>query len=241
MACTLSQTGITTGCTILATQVSQSISAFTKEEAYDIVLSGSLIVSGSTEFSSSDGTMIIKGLPRNTQTSVLTYNCTTGNVTFACCSCFTAPSADGPYKVGTACDISPRCGFSLTGNKAFAGIGSGQCNQIQSEYSYIGGGECNSILSATSACSIIGGGNNNSIQVAESAIIGGRENEIRCDGLSGPTNSTILGGCLNSIKRCGGWFLSFGCKNTITCGPGSYSSILNGSCNTIGGGTTGCA
>ena len=53
MACTLSNTGIQTGCAILASQVSQSVDAFTKADAYNIELSGSLSITGSTAFSSS--------------------------------------------------------------------------------------------------------------------------------------------------------------------------------------------
>ena len=44
MACTLSNSGIATGLVIRAAQVSQSIDAFTKAKAYDITLSGSLVV-----------------------------------------------------------------------------------------------------------------------------------------------------------------------------------------------------
>ena len=51
MACTLSNTGIVTGQTITAVQISQSINAFTKAEAYNISLSGSFVVTGSTAFS----------------------------------------------------------------------------------------------------------------------------------------------------------------------------------------------
>ena len=47
MAKSLSKTGITTGNTVRAFHVTQSIDAFTGTEAYDIVLSGSLEVTGS--------------------------------------------------------------------------------------------------------------------------------------------------------------------------------------------------
>ena len=47
MAKTLSKTGITTGNTVKAFHVTQSIDAFTGTDAYDITLSGSLIVTGS--------------------------------------------------------------------------------------------------------------------------------------------------------------------------------------------------
>ena len=47
MAKTLSKTGITTNNTIEASHVTQSIDAFTGVDAYDITLSGSLVVTGS--------------------------------------------------------------------------------------------------------------------------------------------------------------------------------------------------
>ena len=48
MAKSLSKTGITTGNTVKAFHVTQSIDAFTGTEAYDIVLSGSSLVTGSS-------------------------------------------------------------------------------------------------------------------------------------------------------------------------------------------------
>jgi hypothetical protein len=47
MALTLNKIGVTTGNTVEAYHVTQSIDAFTGEEAYDITLSGSLTVTGS--------------------------------------------------------------------------------------------------------------------------------------------------------------------------------------------------
>ena len=47
MAKSLSKTGITTGNTVKAFHVTQSIDAFSGTDAYDIVLSGSLEVTGS--------------------------------------------------------------------------------------------------------------------------------------------------------------------------------------------------
>ena len=47
MAKSLSKTGITTGNTVKAGHVTQSIDAFTGVEAYDLTLSGSLVVTGS--------------------------------------------------------------------------------------------------------------------------------------------------------------------------------------------------
>ena len=48
MANTLSKTGISTDGTITAAHISQSIDALTGTQAYDITISGSLIITGST-------------------------------------------------------------------------------------------------------------------------------------------------------------------------------------------------
>ena len=71
MALTLNKTGITTGNTVEAYHVTQSIDAFTGTAAYDITLSGSLQVTGS---------VAINGLTNPSKTNVLTYDTTTGQV-----------------------------------------------------------------------------------------------------------------------------------------------------------------
>ena len=71
MALTLNKTGITTGNTVEAYHVTQSIDAFTGTAAYGITLSGSLTVTGS---------VAINGLTNPTSTNVLTYNTTTGQI-----------------------------------------------------------------------------------------------------------------------------------------------------------------
>jgi cytoskeletal protein CcmA (bactofilin family) len=53
MALTLSKTGITTGGTVEAYQVTQSIDALTGTAAYDITISGSLTVTGSVKVNGS--------------------------------------------------------------------------------------------------------------------------------------------------------------------------------------------
>lgn len=239
MACTLSNTGIVTGQTITAVQVSQSINAFTKAEAYNISISGSFIVTGSTAFSSSNGAMVIQGIPQNTQNNVLTYNCSTGNVTFACCSCFTSPPSTGAYVTGSGCDIRPIEGQNSTNNCQNSGIGSGANNNVTSSYSYIGGGRANNITTAAD-CSIIGGGAQNIILSADnSAILGGLQNTIN----SNSSDSVALGGINNEINRCGTAHLIHGRDNTIV-GTGltnNHSTILNGCCNKICGNTNGCS
>jgi hypothetical protein len=239
MACTLSNTGIQAGCTILATQVSQSINAFTKAEAYDISISGSLIVTGSTFFSSSNGAIYLQGIGQNTQNNVLTYNCSTGNVTFACCQCFVSPPATGAYITGSGEDIRPIAGQNSTNNCDNSGIGSGANNNVTSSFSYIGGGRANSISTAAE-CSIIGGGAQNKIISADnSAILGGLQNTIN----QNSSDSVALGGVNNEINRCGNSHLINGCGNEII-GSGttnSFGTILNGCCNKICGNTSGCS
>ncbi len=239
MACTLSNTGIQAGCTILATQVSQSINAFTKAEAYDISISGSLIVTGSTFFSSSNGAMYLQGIGQNTQNNVLTYNACNGNVTFACCECFVSPPATGAYITGSGEDIRPIAGQTSTNNCQNSGIGSGANNNVTSSFSYIGGGRSNNITTAAD-CSIIGGGAQNIILSADnSAILGGLQNTIN----SNSSDSVALGGINNEINRCGTTHLIHGRDNTIV-GTGltnNHSTILNGCCNKICGNTNGCS
>lgn len=239
MACTLSNTGIQTGCTILATQVSQSINAFTKAEAYDISISGSLVVTGSTFFSSSNGAMYLQGIGQNTQNHVLTYNSSNGNVTFASCQCFVSPPATGAYITGSGEDIRPIAGQNSTNNCQNSGIGSGANNNVTSSFSYIGGGRSNNISNA-SDCSIIGGGTlNNIISADNSNILGGFRNTINKN--SG--YSVILGGSCNEINRCGNSHLINGCENEIM-GSGttnSFGTILNGCCNKICGNASGCS
>ena len=235
MACTLSNTGIVTGQTITAVQVSQSINAFTKAEAYNISISGSFIVTGSTAFSSSNGAMVIQGIPQNTQNNVLTYNCSTGNVTFACCSCFTSPPSTGAYVTGSGCDIRPIEGQNSTNNCQNSGIGSGANNNVTSSYSYIGGGRANNI-GGGNGCSFIGGGlQNNIIGDSAGVIIGGQNNTLN---FMSPL-STILGGACNSTNRIGESQLLYGRSNTTSGGGADYSTILNGCCNEIGGASVG--
>tara|TARA_Y100000361_G_scaffold54123_1_gene47265 strand:+ start:2603 stop:3535 length:933 start_codon:yes stop_codon:yes gene_type:complete len=77
MALSLSKTGITTGNTVEAFHVTQSIDAFTGTEAYNIVLSGSLEVTGS---------VAVQGLTNPSQDNVLTYDTTTGQIFYTASS-----------------------------------------------------------------------------------------------------------------------------------------------------------
>ena len=58
MAKTLDNSGIEAGKNILAGNVSQSIDAFTGDEAYDVTISGSLVVTGSVIISPVIGQVI---------------------------------------------------------------------------------------------------------------------------------------------------------------------------------------
>jgi hypothetical protein len=70
--------------TIESWHVSQSVDAFTGTEAYDILLSGSLTVTGS---------VAINGLTNTSQNNVLTYNTSTGLVYYTASSAFAPTSA----------------------------------------------------------------------------------------------------------------------------------------------------
>jgi hypothetical protein len=71
MALTLNKIGITTGNTVEAYHVTQSIDAFTGNEAYDISLSGSFHMTGS---------VFIAGLTTNYQPDIVTIDPTTGQL-----------------------------------------------------------------------------------------------------------------------------------------------------------------
>ena len=62
---TISKTGVATGQTIEALQVSQSADAFTGQQGYKITISGSLITTGSVLISgsSADGGIKFAGIP----------------------------------------------------------------------------------------------------------------------------------------------------------------------------------
>ena len=62
MAKKLSNTGIAANQIIFSANVSQSVDAFTGEDAYDISVSGSFNVTGSTALSSSNNPLIVKGV-----------------------------------------------------------------------------------------------------------------------------------------------------------------------------------
>ena len=107
MACTLSNIGIQTGYVIQPKHVSQSVDAFSAQDAYNIYLSGSLNVSGSAIFSSSNSSFVIQGISCVDQTHLLSYNCSTGNVTYVPCSAVVTPPAVSPYTTGSNCAIKP--------------------------------------------------------------------------------------------------------------------------------------
>jgi hypothetical protein len=73
MALTLTKSNILTGNVVQASDVSQSIDAFTGTAAYDITLSGSLILTGSVG---------INGLAQQAYNRVLVIDSSTGNVAY---------------------------------------------------------------------------------------------------------------------------------------------------------------
>ena len=257
MACTLSNTGIQTGATILASQVSQSIDAFTKADAYNITVSGSLIITGSTSFSSSNSSFIIQGISCNTQDHILSYNCNTGNVTFVCCTAAAQPSPVSPYITGSFCAIKPVEGVNTlnASNVCFSTIGGGEKNDLEGNYSVIGGGQSNSISSnapfafigggcenvSSGDCSIVVGGICNCSTADNSIVIGGDNNKSsgRCtfigNGINSLANgafSTIVNGC-NLTASADFTFIGGGNNNLIIDDLNLASSIIGGQENTI--------
>ncbi len=61
MANTLSSTGISNGSRILPAHISQITDALSKQEAYDITISGSLVVTGSAKFDSTLSAVSMSG------------------------------------------------------------------------------------------------------------------------------------------------------------------------------------
>lgn len=246
MACTLSNSGIATGQVIRAAQVSQSIDAFTKAEAYNVTLSGSLVVTGSVAFSSSDAfDFTVQGIPNVSQTNVLSYNDSTGTIGYVAASSFVPQPSVSPYETGSRCDIKPLEGSNVTNDCNFSNIGGGQKNEINSIYSVIGGGLQNCIAE-TSDYSFVGGGINNTASREGSIVVGGVINYACGD------NSTIVGGkCsiasgVKSFIGGGGCHLAEGELSTITGGAANtasadHSFIGGGECNRINDDSNGCS
>ena len=78
MAKILSKSGISTLQIVRPWHVTQSIDAFLGTDAYDITLSGSMTITGS---------VLLNGLSTTTQTNVLTYNTTTGQLFYTASKC----------------------------------------------------------------------------------------------------------------------------------------------------------
>ena len=84
MAKRLNKSGVSVTQTIFSAQVSQSIDAFTGEDNYDINISGSFSVTGSTVLSSSANPLIIKGIQQANlgAPNILVNQASTGMVNF---------------------------------------------------------------------------------------------------------------------------------------------------------------
>jgi hypothetical protein len=119
MAKQLILSGITTGGTIEASHVSQSVNAFTGADAYDIKISGSLVTSGSLALS---GSLELTGLYGNDSTndgSVLVLDPSTNTV-------YVTGSYGGAGGGGAA---GPQGGQGTTGT----GAQGGQVHQVDKE------------------------------------------------------------------------------------------------------------
>ena len=154
MACTLSNSGIATGLVIRASHVSQSVDAFTKGNAYDITLSGSLVITGSVAFSSSEAfDFNIKGLSCISQTHLLNYNCSNGTVSFIEASSVIQQPSVSPYYTASVAgkEILPLGGNNVMGCSPFSVIAGGCTNEISTSTVFnnnnvVGGGNCNLII-----------------------------------------------------------------------------------------------
>ena len=94
MAKRLDKSDIVSLNTIRPYHVSQSVDAFTGTDAYDINISGSFQVTGSTTLS---GSVTMQTLTNTAQTDVLTYNSITGRVYYTASNAFGAPLDTGSF------------------------------------------------------------------------------------------------------------------------------------------------
>ena len=235
MACILSNSGIATGQIIRAAQVSQSVDAFTKGNAYDITLSGSLVITGSVAFSSSEAfDFNIKGLSCISQTHILNYNCDNGAVSFTEASSVIQQPSVSPYYTASATgkEILPLGGNNIMGCNPFSVIAGGCINKICSApnaiYVYanvIGGGNRNEIDGSDfSTLNTIGGGNGNKMVgacISTNFIGGGNFNSILQNPEDGSDDRVM---CSN--------FIGSGYKNIIS-GSNKFSIIIGGTQNEI--------
>jgi len=254
MACTLSNSGIATGQVIRAAQVSQSVDAFTKGNAYDITLSGSLVITGSVAFSSSNAfDFKVQGISNVSQTNVLSYNNNTGTVGYVDASSFVPQPSVSPYETGSNCDIKPLDGENYTSDCTFSNIGGGCKNVINSIYSVIGGGIQNCITidysyigggcsnTASGEFSVVGGGITNNSGGNYSTIVGGKCSRAigeksfigggGCNLASG-LHSTIAGGVSNTASADNS-FIGGGCCNEIIDNSNDFSMIVGGNFNNV--------
>ena len=255
MACTLSNSGIATGLVIRASHVSQSVDAFTKGNAYDITLSGSLVITGSVAFSSSEAfDFNVKGLSCIPQSHLLNYNCSNGTVSFIEASSVIQQPSVSPYYTASAAgkEILPLGGNNVMGDNPFSVIAGGCTNEISTStvFNYgnvVGGGNCNLIIgNYQNTMNVIGGGGRNCItgyKISNNVIGGGAYNEICNDINDTSVNNTLLyntinGGYGNCILRCntnstivGGTFnkiigcLRFSTSNMIISGRDNYIQV----------------
>ena len=241
--------------------VSQSVEAFssTDQQAYDISVSGSFKVTGSTFIEPNN-------LLKISQQYVLGFNDTTGQI-FK----MLASGGSSVYRTGSALNNIIPLNFGdnkATGSRSsiLAGcsnvinsigvngvIGGGEFNLINESNSFIGGGSLNT---GSGKCSFIGAGVCNTISgyASNSAIISGCKNQLPSS--YGVSTSTIASGQQNSIDSSyqsfiGGGFLNelgavsipssnqfigAGSRNKICVSQGSANLILGGSINEIEGG-----
>jgi hypothetical protein len=118
MALTLNKIGVTTGNTVEAYHVTQSIDAFTGEEAYDITLSGSLTVTGSV--------IVTSGLTGSLLGTATTASSTPNAIVTASVSSNTITFTKGngttfPITVNTGSGGGGGAAFPFTGSAGISG------------------------------------------------------------------------------------------------------------------------
>ena len=123
MAKKLSNTGIAANQIIFSANVSQSVDAFTGEDAYDISVSGSFNVTGSTALSSSANPLIVKGVQQANlgAANVLINQASTGMVNFT-------SSADIPVSTIQVKLYSDSSGVTFERGSLFC---SGSANELE--------------------------------------------------------------------------------------------------------------
>jgi len=247
------QSQIQQGLAIQSWHVSQSTDAFTGAQDYDILISGSLTLTGSYFIEPNN-------LITNTQPYILSYNNTTGQILKMPTSSIFDPTSTGSLLLTASVNLNTIT-FTKADGSTFPiiidtgsifeqiyerGLGSNSIqpitgnNNASGTNSIIGGG-CDNLISFAGIYSIIGGGCDNSVCNLYSSVLGGFNNSAV------QIYSTIGGGQNNCAVGISS-FIGGGNSNNINV-LSNYTSIVGGQCNIvadcgnsfIGGGDNNCS